>query len=421
MQKWLTVPIYLMILLAFFPFSNSSIFAFAMAMLLFTVLVWNIAQQNIRFRHILNPYTALMTILLAWSLLSLFWVVDRTSWAIATLIIFITLIFALALSYLMSNQDFRKKLAFLIIAIMVIHNLVGWYDLFQYMGRTPLDLPQLLSSFQLSGRMTFFGNVNDFALLSLFGLIFVLAWKPQTPPNKYHWLMIFKMIFILSSVLMIYFVQSRGILFAAFYGIIFYLILQIKKSRIRWTAFATIFLAALLTIVFLYSEILDALWSDGSFVIRLNLIKNGWNHLKLSRFMGVGAGNTEYYMAHYNFHNTAGYTVMHNWWMGMLVEYGLPFFLLYGLYHVRVFLSAFFWSLKYKGAIEMFVATWLLAFIVAGFIPNTLFNFLWFWFLHNFVFVWYEFRATDEAELEFGLKTKLVQLGDWMEAKLFNK
>ena len=108
----------------------------------------------------------------------------------------------------------------------------------------------------------------------------------------------------------------------------------------------------------------------------------------------------------------------------MLVEFGVPFFLLYGLYHARVFLTSYYWSIKYNSQFGRWIATWLLGFIVAGFIPNTLFNFVWFWFIHNFVFVWFEYRASSaefvdkQANLDFGLKGQLNRLSDWLERKL---
>lgn len=51
-------------------------------------------------------------------------------------------------------------------------------------------------------------------------------------------------------------------------------------------------LAGTLTVLMLYTDIMAKLWRDGSFVIRYNLIRNGWQHLKSSNYLGVGAGNT---------------------------------------------------------------------------------------------------------------------------------
>ena len=56
------------------------------------------------------------------------------------------------------------------------------------------------------------------------------------------------------------------------------------------------------TVLMVYTDILDTLWQDGSFVIRYNLIRNGWHHLKASHYLGVGARNTEYYMEHFNYY-----------------------------------------------------------------------------------------------------------------------
>lgn len=450
MRKLLSALVYSAILVAFIPFDYHVYLEVALAGLTLLVLVWGVAWEDIRFRDFINPYTALMFILFIWSFVSIIWVADRPSWITANGIIFISLVFAVALSYLIKLQKFRHYLTYVIVGIIVLHQLVAWYDVINYMGYVTFNPVRLLENYHYYGVVTFFGNVNDFALFSLFGLIFIMAWHPtkdtiesagegeqseklslasfrtfEAQLGRVDWLLIaFKVVVSLSCLLMIYFLNARGILFAAFYGIIFYFLLHIKHRWIRRLTIVGIGVAVVLTILVLYTDIMDALWGDGSFVIRYNLIRNGWNHLKSSNFLGVGAGNTEYYMEHFNYHYTGGYRVMHNWWMGMLVEFGVPFFLLYGLYHARVFLSAYYWSIKYDSQIGKWVATWLIGFIVAGFIPNTLFNFVWFWFIHNFVFVWFEYRASatefeeKQANLDFGLKGQLNRLSDWLERKL---
>lgn len=449
MQKFLSLLVYGGIFFAFFPFDYHVYLEVAIAGFALLVVVWGVAREDIRFRDFINPYTVLMFVLFLWSFVSIFWVADRPSWIIANGILFISLVFAAALSYLIKFYRFRHYLSFVIVGIIVLHQLVAWYDVINYMGYVTFNPLRIIQSYRFSGVMTFFGNVNDFALFCIFALIFFMSWHPtkeksesieqEMPTDTLNWssfrtfesrlsrvdwtLLMFKIIVSISCLLMIYFVNARGILFSAFYAIIFYFLLHIKHRLIRRLTILGIGLMGLVTILLWYTDIMDALWDDGSFVIRYNLIRNGWNHLKGSHFMGVGAGNTEYYMEHFNYHYTGGFRVMHNWWMGMLVEFGVPFFLFYGLYHARVFLSAYYWSIKYNSQIGKWLATWLLGFIVSGFIPNTLFNFVWFWFIHNFVFIWFEYRASSEVfegkqeDLAIGLKKQLNRLSDWLEIK----
>ncbi|MRI80847.1 hypothetical protein GIY11_02235 [Aerococcaceae bacterium DSM 109653] len=444
MRNYLSGLMYSAIILAFFSWEYSIYLQLALASLMIFGLIWGVARSDIRFNVIIQPYSIMMLLLVIWSFTSIFWVADRTSWIISNGILTVTLIYGVSLSWLIREKLFRQHLSLVIIGIMIVHHVIGWFEVLsnqQYRLAERWSFDWLR---QLHNPMLFFGNINDFALLCFFGLIFMMCWHPlddklrdmdgqyfsgfRTFENysktKTLALVSFKLLMTVSSLLLIYFANARGILFAAAYAMVFYLILHIKSAWLRRIVILFLGFICLVTVLMVYTDILDALWQDGSFVIRYNLIRNGWHHLKASHYLGVGAGNTEYYMEHFNYYYTGGYRVMHNWWMGMLVEYGLPFFILYGVYHARVFLYAYYLAVKYDSQTGKWVATWLLGFIVAGFIPNTLFNFVWFWFIHNFVFVWFEYRLstmelTDRAlGLEFKLNYKLKQFSEWLDRKL---
>lgn len=54
---------------------------------------------------------------------------------------------------------------------------------------------------------------------------------------------------------------------------VFYLILHIKSAWLRRIVILFLGLICLVTILMVYTDILDALWQDGSFAIRYNLIR----------------------------------------------------------------------------------------------------------------------------------------------------
>ncbi|MGO4940686.1 O-antigen ligase family protein [Fundicoccus sp. Sow4_D5] len=447
MKKYLSSLMFGAIIMAFFSFEYEVYLQLLLAGLTLFGLIWGIARVEIRLNVLIHPYSLMMGALLIWSFLSIVWVADRSSWIVNNGILAVTFIYGLSLSYLIREKSFRRALSNLIIGVIFVHHLVGWFELLTHQQYLSAENWNFAWRRQLHNPMIFFGNINDFALFCFFGLIFIMCWHPlegkvreidgkyfigfKTLENysktRFLVLMIFKVLMSLSGVLLIYFANARGILLAAAYSFVFYFILHIKHRLLRRLTIVGIGILAVMTVLTLYTDIMAKLWEDGSFVIRYNLIRNGWHHLKSSHYLGVGAGNTEYYMAHFNYYDTGGYRVMHNWWMGMLVEFGVPFFLLYGLYHARVFLTSYYWSIKYNSQMGKWIVTWLLGFIVAGFIPNTLFNFVWFWFIHNFVFVWFEYRASatefeeKQADLDLGLKKQLNRLSNWLEVTFVGK
>jgi teichuronic acid biosynthesis protein TuaE len=82
---------------------------------------------------------------------------------------------------------------------------------------------------------------------------------------------------------------------------------------------------------------------DSSGAIRLNLIKNGAFFAIQSLGFGVGAGNSEYYIANHAIYPVGGITKMHNWWMEILVNYGVIIFVGYVVLYLSILLKL--WSL----------------------------------------------------------------------------
>jgi len=88
----------------------------------------------------------------------------------------------------------------------------------------------------------------------------------------------------------------------------------------------------------LQREVTEELGSGGT---RMNLIKNSLHFLFESMGLGVGAGNAEWYMEKRRIYDTAEITNVHNWWIELLVNYGLVVMLLYILqYGYIIWLSS---------------------------------------------------------------------------------
>ena len=395
----------LAVILAFFPFTYHLYVQVALAVVVLLMIIRGMSRGTIRMPAILNHYTIIMTLWFAWSLLSILWVPDKSGWLYANGIHFTAWIHSLSLALLLKEKSFQRHLFKLLMGIIVVHNLIGWFEwltLQQYFEATRLNYNL---DYTMGNPMLFFSNINDYALLMLFGVVLTLVWPPFQAEQlrRKPWFYSLKIILLLSNLCLIYLVHSRGILFAALYSIVFIWIIGISHQVIRRMLLIGIILLSAVTILMFYTNIVELLVQDGSFVVRYNLIRNGWHHLKMSDYIGVGAGNLEYYMANFRYYPTADYNVMHNWWMGTLTAYGAGFFVIYGLYHAYAFIVSYLGGVNRQSNGKL-VATWLLGFIIAGMIPNTLFMFVWFWLIHNIIFS--VFEASREEMIDELVKSE---------------
>ncbi|SFS33837.1 O-antigen ligase family protein [Marininema halotolerans] len=129
---------------------------------------------------------------------------------------------------------------------------------------------------------------------------------------------------------------------------------------------------------------------DQSVSIRKNLILHGLHFLKDSHYMGVGAGNIEFYMKDASGVGTK--VNMHNWWVEILVNFGVPIFLLYmGLYGwllwrllrlARIKGNAQLPLIIRWGATASFIA--LIGYFFGGMSPSTAIHFTPMWIVYGF-------------------------------------
>ena len=83
------------------------------------------------------------------------------------------------------------------------------------------------------------------------------------------------------------------------------------------------------------SFLTETLFNSGD-LIRINLIKNGFVFLKDSFGFGVGAGNIPYYLENYSRFEIGTIFSLHNWWLDILITYGVGLFILYLVYYGKL-------------------------------------------------------------------------------------
>lgn len=293
-----------------------------------------------------KEYYNFLIIWVLYSILSLAWVNDFTSWSR----IFVFLLSGCITSFLLVI-NIRKithlKTVFNTIEIFsVFVSIIAIYEIFtgSYLfinNSDNLDFyaneSLMSSSIGLRVPISLFGNPNHFAVFLLFALAnsFIL-FKIKTKKRS----RLFSLICFLLFIILILTTQSR----ASFLGLsLFLFFILYNKVGIR----QILGVFVLLIIIFLiYSttsllSFIDPLIQIninevGSDIIRNNLIKNGLYFLKGTFYFGVGLGNIEYYMINHGIYYTKGITNIHNWWLEILVSSGVFVF----IYYLKVYFNS---------------------------------------------------------------------------------
>lgn len=325
-----------------------------------------------------------------YSLLSLGWVHDYLGWIKSVYFIGLGL-----LSILIINKYFNKTtdilMGFKVMSIMIIfHNIIGWYEIISgnYIFLT-MDKATYFERFSLP--VSSFNNPNDFAVFLLFsiGILYICAANSK---NKIYRLTY--VFFIVSSLSLLVLTASRANILGFLLGLVFYVALSLKKRKTRnGLILILVFIIALISIfpnhfINLISIVGDNLYikySDGvgSDATRLNLIKNGLFFLVSTFGFGTGAGNIEYWMLNRSIYNTSGIENIHNWWMEILVAYGLIIFILYAIFYVKLLLNLIkkfkMSSNEVDHSISLGIAFAMVGFIIGSFSSSSNLNSEWLW------------------------------------------
>lgn len=164
-----------------------------------------------------------------------------------------------------------------------------------------------------------FGNPNDFAAFLNLGFFVCLMFFICQKRHKF-----LNVLILLFDFVILLFTKSRanivGVVSALAIILIVYFVT--KKASLICEALYFLFICfwVILPLSFLF---ISESTSRNSVGERINLIKNGLFFLKKSLFIGIGAGNTEYYIGNLAHFDTYGVLNMHNIWIEVLVEGGV--------------------------------------------------------------------------------------------------
>ena len=284
------------------------------------------------------------------------------------------------IKHLKTKEDFKKALFGFEIGA-AIQVLIGWIEMVtnthpfvegggKKFGRVPVAMLY---------------NPNDFATFMLITIAVCLVLYLITENAK---LRAMHSALAINSLGLLVLTQSRANLI----GVMAFAVcatLLMKPSKLKkWVLIISV-VVALAVIALLILKLNIELGEGNSDSVRIALIASGFVLLFKSFFLGVGTGQVEYWIAHYDLGlQLHGYTNIHNWWVEFLATYGIILFVLYVLFYVS--LIKFFFKEKQgqcatKTNISKIILCFLFGFIFACMSSSSMISAEWFWVFFAFI------------------------------------
>jgi teichuronic acid biosynthesis protein TuaE len=259
-----------------------------------------------------------------------------------------------------------------------------------------------------------FVNENDFASFISLSVFFILSGILY-----YKNIMVRSagLLLILVSVYMLEVTSSRANILAVLIGLGFWFLFLTKtKLKIKllfWSALGAGIVSvlffdkveALFNAVFqLVSSLVVTSGSDETSTdIRINLLKNSMIFLQNTFGFGVGTGNSDFYMKNFAEYSTGNIVNVHNWWIEILVNYGVVIFTLYCLFYLYLLKELYVINrnIPEQSLLKLFSVALLLAMVVfplSSVSPSSQIALNYFWVLYGFVIAFINYYKVNYQE-----------------------
>lgn len=376
-----------------------------------------LSKGSIRVRHLkVKNFLNFLLFWFVYAVLSLVWAVDKGAALREVIFLFVNISIVFFIVFYLSELNLLKKLYFLWLMIFAIFIPVAFFEVFTGQHLSVSKLASTIHPRLAFLPTTFFYNPNDFATYLVLSLPFILTlirYNRKILARLIGGLAFFSGVFLLFST------RSRANLFAFLVGLTFwYLFLLEKKAKLN-IAVITLLIVALFfglapskakyfveTVRSQYESIIYDLTSKDpstfSVDIRINLLKNAVVFFKNSYGFGVGAGNSEYYLSHFQTYNTYGVVQLHNWWLEIFTNYGVFIFVGYILFYLSLLWGLYKSFLSSKDHQRIFCEALLIglvSFFFAAMSSSTILSFKpqWFYFAFALAFLNY-WRRSEEVK-----------------------
>lgn len=376
--------------------------------ILFVLLTFGV--RNLSF----NRFDLLMLVWMLYGAFSFLWCVDKNSWTNSMFFLVSAYMLVRLLKIYIDNQEKVIKCCQFFCFGILIHNCIGWYEVFTHNYHWISDkyYVQLLRTMKKTP-ISVFHNPNDFATVLLAGFFILLIMYNYSTSKS---LKILSVIIMISSIVLILFTESRANILGLVIGIIVYnLFYKNANNAIRITLFLIVlcllwFLTPLDSFVInLINQFVDfrtaaQIQSDQS---RYLLMVGAIYVFIHTHGLGAGAGNTPYYMVNktpYGF--TAG--SIHNWWLEILSTYGIIIFLFY-IFNFFALIKTLYKAIKKKDYYQkLYLAffSYLIAFIIGCISVSSMMSLEPIWFIYGLIITLANIftRQVDREDISVSMK-----------------
>lgn len=327
------------------------------------------------------------------SLLSILWSKDTESCIKATIILGISFCTIIAMCNLIHSKNTIKKL---IMVFVLCYLVVIGFGVFEsvtgkYFFVNKSNILSRMSILKYRAPLVFFTNQNDFSLFVVFG-IFTVLYKRETVTSVVARVLLD--ISIAVGIGLIIFADSRGCMLSLLLGIFVWTILTVNKLDNKKKAIIIIIASFVILVVtaLYYDKIIGAMLSFFHFgdtsrgrtsdTNREILIRNGIDMVMSSFGIGVGAGNSPFYLKNI-YGDVKGIYALHNWFVQIFAEFGLLIGLLYivqyGIIIIKLARIIRANSDDINNGLSKFFLTAAIMLTVGTISPSSVFDVEWIW------------------------------------------
>lgn len=390
---------YLCLLLVTFNIEifNVSFLDFQISLFRILICITIILGLIFKFREIfkidnsIKYYVLFMVVWVLYAVVSGIWSKDKYEWFQTIYFLFLGLSTLVLFNKYITNRKYLLNCFYSLSFATIIHIVIGLNE-YIFQNYWFIKDEYLLKYMYNRWPVSTFTNTNNYAFylgLSLCVLLFVIKF------SKNIWIKRIYFFISILTILLIATTSSRGVILALIFSIIFLLlnkhVFYNAKRELKFI-YISLFSMLLFSVVFLcviaFTNVDYFQSPNNSNSIRLNLSFNSIYFLIKSSFIGVGAGNFEFYLINNAIFDTNGIINSHNWWFEILSEYGIIIFSGYILYIINIYKSTQgIVKTKYRYDYQYITLLFLSIFSIGCISPSSILSMEWMWLLMNVVIV----------------------------------
>lgn len=295
-------------------------------------------------------YVVFFCIWLVYAIIGLCWILSINHALNSILCLFVGISLILFFSFYFRLKEDMINLFRIWFCIFFCFIIFGFYEIFTGFHLFDLEFYTLPNTMYLP--TVVFSNTNNYATFLTLSTPLSLSIISNNKKFLHRLIGVFT---VLASIYLIFICDSRANIIAVLLILGLYFLINFSNRTFQKlvvifgaiVVFLTIVLPG--TIMGHVSKIDDVFKSVTSFneniidsnTVRLNLVKNGLEFLSSTAYFGVGPGNGPYWMSHFRSFNTGEAFSLHNWWLEILVDYGIFIFIGYVMTYIAIFINIF--------------------------------------------------------------------------------